>query len=148
MIFFQDLKDSIESAFVNKVAPVGHGPVLSYPDRPYLKWQYVDWKDDTIIRDNPKDYMDAVDHMYAAMKAFISGDSKASFIPMHREDRDKIEQIIRENDNEDGECRHKIWLDEIRKGVQLRLLKRCPTMPLGRIAGVIKFSLRSAWKRL
>lgn len=114
--WFGKIRSFVESKLVNEFAPVGHGPVLSYPDRPYLRWRYVDWKGDTIERDNPKDYMCAVDHMYTALKGFLNGSLSRSQIPMHKQDRQKIEELLRDINDEDGDKRHQAWLNEIRTG--------------------------------
>ncbi len=43
----------VEGTFVNTVFPLGHGGVLSYPDRPYLVWSYTDGFGEPVKRDNP-----------------------------------------------------------------------------------------------
>ena len=52
--------------------PLGHGAALSYPDQPYLVWQYKNGekKPRIIKRDNPAIFIDAVDKMCRAMYCY------------------------------------------------------------------------------
>ena len=38
--FFEMGWEQLKSIFVGAALPLGHGTVLSYPDRPYLRWSY------------------------------------------------------------------------------------------------------------
>ena len=114
--WFDKMKATVKSRFVNEVAPVGHGPVLSYPDRPFLKWKYIDWKGDTILRNNPEDFLTAVDHMYLVLAKFRKGDPNGTVMPMHSEDRQLISQMLTHTTDPDGEKRHLTWLQAIADG--------------------------------
>jgi len=53
--------------------PVGHGAVATYPDRPYLKWQYLqENKRQPIVRDNPKDFLKGCELLYNFFIDFVT----------------------------------------------------------------------------
>lgn len=113
---WQILLSRMTSWFVEEVSPVGHGAVLSFPDRPYLKWKYRDWKNDLVVRDNPRDFLEAAQHIHAVMVRYRVGDPAAKVPPAP----DKIWQTVSDMFNsitdEDGEVRHQHWLDAIAQG--------------------------------
>jgi hypothetical protein len=109
-------KDRIVSFFVGESLPLGHGTVLSYPDRPYLKWSYIDWKGKSVQRNNPKDFLEAVEHMHEAMVRFINKDPDMVVPDLPVKDKNKIKSLISSIKDEDGEERHKKWLKAIERG--------------------------------
>ncbi len=51
---------------------LGHGAVLTYPDKPYLKWRFTYESGEEAIRDNPKDFLEgceALHKMFCKFKA-------------------------------------------------------------------------------
>lgn len=105
--------------FIGEAYPLGHGAVLSYPDQPYLIWEYVNGLGERIRRDNPKDYMQAVDYMFHALCAYREGNDNINFeqrVPLPGKDRDKIGQLLLGLVDEQGERRHQRWLTEIAAG--------------------------------
>jgi hypothetical protein len=70
---FENFKVRIAGTFAEAV-PVGHGAVATYPDRPYLKWQYrpEDGRD-LVKRDNPKDFVKACEQIYGFFVEFLKG---------------------------------------------------------------------------
>ncbi|MBC3918252.1 hypothetical protein H8L32_12245 [Undibacterium sp. CY18W] len=113
--YFSHLFDHAKGEFVAGALPLGHGAVLSYPDRPYLNWAYTNGAGEVVNRDNPKDFLEAADHMCIAMKSFRAGDASLSATGLTPEDKDKIDKLIRGTINEDGDIRHATWLKAIRK---------------------------------
>lgn len=115
--YFEDLYDDTSSQLVSAVLPLGHGGALSYPDLPYLKWEYTNGLGERIVRDNPSDYMEAVQAMYRAVLAYKTCTPYS-----------EVEGTIPEGDykvildmfisltSTDGEGRHSRWLEEIAKG--------------------------------
>ena len=72
------LKDKFENFTVRiagtfaEAVPVGHGAVATYPDRPYLKWQYLPEDGRSLIeRENPKDYIKACELLYGFFIEFL-----------------------------------------------------------------------------
>ena len=114
--WWEKVLDALKSKVVSDLSPLGHGAVLSYPDRPYLNWQYRDWQGQLIRRDNPSDFLQAAEHMHTAMVRFHRGDPNATVMPMHKQDRDKIDELLRSCRQEDGNQRHRVWLEQIAAG--------------------------------
>lgn len=114
--YFGDLIDMKGSSFLSDVCPLGHGPVLSYPDRPYLKWQYINYEGKLINRDNTAVYTDAVINIYEVMKRFLEGDLEAKVSSINEKDLLIITDFLRDFSDEDGEERHTKWLEAIRYG--------------------------------
>jgi hypothetical protein len=56
---YGDKIDVLEGHFVNDAFPLGHGGVVSYPDRPYLKWSYTDHFGNRAVRDNTAIFKEA-----------------------------------------------------------------------------------------
>jgi len=59
----QSFFDKMASYFLSESFPLGHGAALSYPDQPYLKWNYTNGPGDEVYRDNSKIFKEAVDMM-------------------------------------------------------------------------------------
>jgi hypothetical protein len=62
--FFHHATEEAEELFVGEALPVGHGVVLSYPDRPYLVWSYRNGRGELVERDNPRDFTQAARELY------------------------------------------------------------------------------------
>ncbi len=73
---FEEFKTRFISGFA-EVIPVGHGSVGTYPDRPYLSWEYIyeirkqGSARMKVKRDNLKDYLDSSRCIYNYFKQFI-----------------------------------------------------------------------------
>lgn len=113
--FFKGIFDNTASDFVDGVQPLGHGSVLSYPDQPYLKWEYINGLGEKVMRDNTVDYIRAVEAMHAAITRFKLGEPDAPVTPIDTADMDKIKEMLH-GLKQDGEKRHEIWLDAIKNG--------------------------------
>lgn len=59
---------------------LGHGSVATFPDRPYLKWSFVyeNNSDVRIERDNPSDFLEGCEALYAMFKKFKQLESSYS----------------------------------------------------------------------
>ncbi len=114
--FFGAAFDSIQSKFVGNTMPLGHGTVLSYPDRPYLRWSYTNGLGEKIHRDNPTDFLNAAQHMCKAMQCFLAGDPNLDAPGLADQDRKQIDTLIRSIVHEDGDQRHQVWLTAVRNG--------------------------------
>ena len=111
---FERLKDRIVALFAEHRSPVGHGAVLGFPDRPYLRWKYRNFNGEVVARDNPSDYLDAADHMYSVLCMFRqqSFDSDGwQCVP--EPDRQVIQTLIEDVHLPDGRERHYSWLRAI-----------------------------------
>ncbi len=117
----EDIKfaDRMVNFFITETLPLGHGSVLSYPDRPYLSWSYYSpYLRTEVVRDNPTDFTTAAENLCMAMQRYRLGDP-AAVVPglsEHAKDRATLEKMIRGIKNEDGDKRHERWLAAIAGG--------------------------------
>lgn len=102
--------------FLSEAFPLGHGAVLSYPDRPYLNWSYKNGTRQIIQRKNTTDFVKAADKMCMAMQRWLCGDPAAQISGLPEADKNKIASLIKNIRNEDGEKRHQSWLKQIEAG--------------------------------
>ena len=117
--FDTGILNKLASYFIGEAYPLGHGAVLSYPDQPYLIWEYTNGLGERIHRDNPKDYMQAIDYMFHVLTTYRQNNGNISFSRLEKmpaADRDQIKHLFTTLDDEDGEKRHQHWLQEIAKG--------------------------------
>jgi hypothetical protein len=114
--FFSDVFDAVGSRFVSETLPLGHGAVLSYPDRPYLRWSYVDCNGKRVERDNPKDFIEAAENMYKVLLSFRNGTALQTAPAMPQQDRSRIAERLAGFEDDDGETRHRRWLRDIAGG--------------------------------
>jgi hypothetical protein len=111
----QSLINRLTGFFIGGALPLGHGTVLSNPDRPYLRWGYTNGRGEKIVRDNPKDFLEAADEMCKAMQRFLQGDPQAAVPGLPEPDKGKIAKLF-ETTLGEGEARHRQWLDRIAQG--------------------------------
>lgn len=112
----KSLLDRLLGYFIGGALPLGHGAVLSNPDRPWLKWGYTDGRGRKIVRDNPTDFVNAADAMCRAMWRFRLGDADAEVPGLPERDREIVDRLIRSVQDPDGERRHAIWCEAIAEG--------------------------------
>jgi hypothetical protein len=102
--------------FMSEAMPLGHGAVLSHPDRPYLRWGYTNGRGEQIWRDNPADFLEAADHMCQAMQRYRLGDPEAIVPGLPTGDREHIAELLTTMTAPDREVRHQKWLAAIAQG--------------------------------
>ncbi|MDH3346681.1 MAG: hypothetical protein OEM02_01085 [Desulfobulbaceae bacterium] len=107
---------NVASGFINDALPLGHGAALSYPDQPYLKWEYHDHNGQIVVRDNTAEFTTAADEMCKEMQRFIAGDSEADVPGLPYDDKRLINRLMKEINDKEGEDRHKKWLHAIGQG--------------------------------
>ena len=110
------LLDRLANFFLSEAFPLGHGSVLSYPDRPYLNWSYKNGMRQTVQRNNTTDFIDAADKMCMAMQRWLCGDPSAKVNGLPEADKNKIGSLLKNIKNEDGEKRHLSWMKKIEDG--------------------------------
>ena len=110
------LLDKLANFFLSEAFPLGHGSVLSYPDRPYLNWSYKNGMRQTVQRNNTTDFIDAADKMCMAMQRWLCGDPSAKVNGLPEADKNKIGSLLKNIKNEDGEKRHLSWMKKIEDG--------------------------------
>lgn len=117
--FDAGMLDKIASYFIGDAYPLGHGAVLTYPDQPFLVWEYVNGLGERIRRDNPKDYLQAVDYIFHVLTAYKQGNDEIDFgqlVAMKGEDRNLIRSLFTTLNDANGDSRHKQWLAVIAQG--------------------------------
>ncbi len=92
--WFSKLASAVGEEFSGSL---GHGAVGTYPDRPYLKWQFTyELTGKTEIRDNPATFLEGCEKLHQQLVAFGKARN-----PEHKANtefsavKDKIEQILR-----------------------------------------------------
>ena len=111
--------NKIANYFLSESFPLGHGAALSYPDRPYLVWEYQNGLGKKVKRNNPGIFMAAVDKMCRAMQCFRQLDLSMDLDSMPglpEQDAKKIFSLIKLIKDDSGEARHEKWIEEIGKG--------------------------------
>ncbi len=111
--------DKIASFFLSESFPLGHGAALSYPDQPYLRWDYTNGLGEAVSRDNSEIFLSAIDMMCRAMKCFRTRDTSVDLdsVPgLPEGDKAKIQSLITSVDDASGDNRHEEWLEAIKNG--------------------------------
>jgi hypothetical protein len=94
------------------VPPVGHGQVDTYPDRPFLHWQYLDSTGQLVDRNNPVDFVRAADRLCQEFQRYRAGDADVQ-VPGLGVAKLKVAALISGITDEDGDARCKRWLNAL-----------------------------------
>ncbi|MBI5182941.1 MAG: hypothetical protein HY999_01065 [Nitrospinae bacterium] len=104
----------ISGVFVESVCPVGHGAVATYPDRPYLHWEYEYESGKKAERKNMEDFTEACRLLHGFFSEFIKDNALygdplklVSWNLIHK----KIKNILKQE--EPMVNRIKLWKDAI-----------------------------------
>lgn len=109
----QSYQDKILSYSLSESSPLGHGAALSFPDRPYTSWTYINGLGKVVDRDNTKIFLDAADAMCRAMQCWKSMDTSVNIdsqLGLTEEQKSLIREALLEINDDDGEIRHATWL--------------------------------------
>ncbi len=110
------ISDKLANYFVDAALPLGHGTVLSLPDRPYLQWHYRDYRGQLIERDNPNDFLAAADHMFQVLCGHRKGTLDDALPGLPEPDRSRLDELLRTLTDDDENARHAAWLRAIADG--------------------------------
>jgi hypothetical protein len=110
------LMSRLKGYFISEALPLGHGAVLSNPDKPFLQWGYTNGRGERIARNNPKDFLEAAEQMCKAMQRYRLGDANAAVPGLPIADKALIAQMLQSITDHDGETRHQKWLAAISAG--------------------------------
>jgi hypothetical protein len=81
-----------------------------------LRWGYINGHGTRITRNNPRDFLEAAQHLYLALKRYRLGDSDAVVPPLNTIDRSKIAHYLETLTDSSGHNRHQAWLKAINQG--------------------------------
>ena len=97
---------------------LGHGGVATYPDRPYLCWQFDYQSHSTLeeekIRDNQKTYLEAAEKLHAVFLSYAQQLGLTTGAVEFDVIADKIEEILRVKGSK--EERSEAWIEAINRG--------------------------------
>jgi hypothetical protein len=112
----EQIIDRVTGLFVSEVLPLGHGAVLSYPDKPFLKWGYTNGLGEVVQRNNPVDFLAAAEHMCQWLQRYLvgNGDVAAPGLPMV--DRATIADLLANTQDWESATRHDRWCKAIKDG--------------------------------
>lgn len=113
----RDLQE-IKSDLISDVLPMGHGAALTYPDMPYLKWSYIDYRGELIVRNNTNIFMQASRKLLEELIAYRNalGDVTTPDLTSLESDLIQIKKNFESFRKKDGDDRHKKWLKSIGRG--------------------------------
>lgn len=115
-LFKKSLSGLLSSFLDDAIPPLGHGRAQTFPDMPFLQWQYQNGSGVLIKRDNPANFLEASEHMCIAMRRYLLGDPHAAVTGLSADTRDQIKNMLLGTVYEDGEKRHRKWIEAIRNG--------------------------------
>lgn len=107
--------DMIKSKALSEKFPMGHGPALTCPDMPFLKWSYTNGLDIKVARNNLEDFKDAAYDIYGQLGRYLDSIGR-EVVPYKEEDMNQIAKNFESFISDDGEERHKMWIKSISNG--------------------------------
>jgi hypothetical protein len=93
------------------IPPVGHGQARTFPDMPYLAWSYEGHGGIRVSRDNPRDFLQALE----LLLSFFQQWRGVAACPMAPADRAAVMGLIA-YEQEEEDKRHQAWIDAIAGG--------------------------------
>lgn len=110
--FFDETKAKVANNF-----PMGHGPALECPDKPYLEWEYInEYHNEPKRRNNTEIFMDAVRNLVGHLGNYLYQVENKSVLDEVESDYLKIEENFKTFREQSGDARHKRWLESIANG--------------------------------
>jgi hypothetical protein len=102
---FRGIVDNIKSKFL-QIVPLGHGAVLTFPDLPFLHWNYRRSDATPQLCNNPERFQRAGEQLFHHL-LFYRGETDRQMIP---QDLHVLVNAINSFTDEEGEDRHARWL--------------------------------------
>jgi hypothetical protein len=112
------LWEKIVSKFLSDALPLGHGALLTFTDRPYLSFSYIDGYGNEIKRNNLEDFTEASKHLFHWLRSLYLKEVPSSgvFHEMNPEDLENIIRLFKDLNSPDETERYNGWLKEIKNG--------------------------------
>ena len=108
--FSQKVSSFFDGWLHQAVPPIGHGAALSWPDRPFLRWSYVNGRGEHVVRDNPRDFAEAADELCRAFQRYRLDDPDADVDGLPAPLRAEFQARFTAWDDRDEQIRHQKWL--------------------------------------
>jgi hypothetical protein len=108
--------DRLKSYLIGEALPLGHGAVLGNPDKPFKVWCYTNGHGAQIHRNNPADFLAAVEAMGQVMQRFRQGDPEATVPGLEVTDRTLIGELFQTCTDNSSHARHQQWIAAIAAG--------------------------------
>jgi hypothetical protein len=115
----QRFRDNMFSDGISVSSPLGHGAALSFPDRPYVSWSYLNGEGKTVKRNNTEIFLQAADAMCKVLQCWKQGDVDINIDAqpgLTAEQRSQIEDALTTIVDEDAEVRHEKWIKLLQEG--------------------------------
>lgn len=97
------------------MAMLGHGLARTYPDLPWISWQYKDHKNRDVTRNNPEVFLEALDELYKIFAGYCSNETGPSKKSLPAEIKETLKQKICSIKDIEPLDRLEVWLDYLRK---------------------------------
>lgn len=111
----KSLRTLLANMIDDAIPPLGHGRAMTFPDMPFLKWEYTNYKKERVSRNNTDLFCDAADNMCKVMQRYIAGDPNKNVSGISKKNMTVIRDLFIQNPEKDGEKRHAAWLKAIRE---------------------------------
>ncbi len=112
----EQIIDRVTGLFVSEILPLGHGAVLSYPDKPFLKWGYTNGLGEVVQRNNPADFLAAAEHMCQWLQRYLLGNGDVAVPGLPKVDRATIADLLETTQDWESTTRHDRWCQAIQDG--------------------------------
>jgi hypothetical protein len=107
--------DAFKSTFTQMVK-LGHGAVLTNPDRPYLKWSFRYQDGSKSSRNNPNTFLEACQALYTRFNQFAAvyyGKQSKPLVEWKQLEKSVIEILVKEGSADE---RVQFWMDAMKHG--------------------------------
>lgn len=104
-------------AHVANFLSVGHAGVLTFPDLPFAHWSFKRENGEEVMRNNPDDFLQAATRMFNMARRYVAADYTITDKDFAVNDKNRIDALLRNTIEIDGEKRHPVWRDAIKAGV-------------------------------
>jgi hypothetical protein len=104
----------LNSLLDQTVPPVGHGRALTFPDMPFLQWEYRNGRNEMVRRDNTAIFLDAAEALCRVMQTCHDGTTDP--VGINSGDRGSMRELLLTLTNTDPNVRHAAWIQAIQDG--------------------------------
>lgn len=114
--FDMGIFDPLKSKGLSDNFPMGHGPALTSPDMPFLKWSYTNGLGQRKERDNLELFVGAAYNLFGQLGNAFTEKTGIPTNDIIEKDFEQIKQNFESFRSADGEERLELWLESIANG--------------------------------